>query len=85
MGLKSAVGRTKGLYMYTVSPFYQRPFKGWGREMVHIVRSHLGWALFATSISVGAYSLVQWTNHDFHRRGLKNPADFEQENGHHQN
>lgn len=44
-----------------------------------MVKSHFGWAIFATGISVGGYAIVQWANHDFHRRALKNPADFENE------
>lgn len=76
---RSAVGRTKGLYMYSISPFYQRPFRGFFKESTHMFREHLGWGIFFSSLAIGAYSLVKWANADFHRRGLKNPADYENE------
>lgn len=78
-GHRAAVGKSKGLYMYSVSPFYQKPFNGWWGEMAHMAKSHFGWGLFVSSLTIGAYSLVQWANHDFHQRGLKNPADYEDE------
>lgn len=71
--------RTRGLYMYSISPFYQRPFKGFAGEVTHMVRAHFGWGLFGFAITFGAYSVVKWANHDFHRRSLKNPADYENE------
>lgn len=76
---RAAVGRTKGLYMYSISPFYQKPFRGWLSELTHSFKSHFGWGLFATGITLGGYGIVRWANADYHRRGLKNPADYENE------
>jgi hypothetical protein len=77
--IRAAVGRTKGLYMYSISPFYQKPFRGWIGELTHSVRSHYKWGLYVGGIAFGAYSLVKWANHDFHQRSLKNSADYENE------
>jgi uncharacterized membrane protein YidH (DUF202 family) len=78
-GGAGSTDRTRGLYMYSISPFYQRTFRGYSRELAHVVKSHFGWAIFATGITLGGYGIVKWANHDFHRRGLKNPKDYENE------
>lgn len=78
-GGAGSTDRTRGLYMYSLSPFYQRPMKGMFGEWLHMGRSHLGWALFATGITLGGYSITKWANQEYHRLGLKNPADFENE------
>lgn len=78
-GHRAAVGRTKGIYLYSISPFFQRPFRGFRSELLHSFQAHYKWGIYFTTIALGGYGIVRWANADYHHRSLKNPADYENE------
>lgn len=71
-GIKQRVSnRTRGLYLYSISPFYQRPFAGYLGELTHVAKAHFLGSLVLGTMALGAWSVAQWANHEYHRLNSK--------------
>lgn len=70
--------KTKGIYIYSRSPFAQKAFYGFFKHDIKelIIRGIKGSFLIVPIIGA-SYGLLSWANHDYHRRIQKNPADYE--------
>ena len=71
-GIKQRVSnRTKGLYIYSISPFYQRPFSGYLGELKKSAMAHYKGSLLLLSMALGAVGLGQWAKYEYHRLNSK--------------
>lgn len=70
---------TKGIYLFNISPFRQRAFAGFGREMANMVRLHWKGAAFFWTLAASTYCLTVWAEHKYRGSLRKDPAVFEQE------
>lgn len=71
--------RTKGIYIFSISPFRQRAFVGFGREMSNMARQHWSGVLYFGSLCVGAWYLMKWAHASYHHSISKDPAFYEAE------
>jgi hypothetical protein len=70
--------RTKGIYIYSLTPFAQKAFYGFfSHDIKELIVRGLKGSLVVLPIVLGSYGLLSWANHDYHRRIRKNPAEFE--------
>lgn len=70
--------RTKGIYIYSRSPFEQRAFYGFfTHDLKELVVRGLKGSVLVVPIVLSSYALLKWANNDYHHRIRKNPADFE--------
>lgn len=58
--------KTKGIYIFSISPFRQRALAGFPTEIANLAKLHWKGVLYASSLCVGAYSLLKWANHAYH-------------------
>jgi hypothetical protein len=63
--------KTKGIYIYGISPFYQRAFACFSGEIVRMVRNGAQNALVLVPIGLFGYGLIKWAEHDNHQRKRK--------------
>ncbi len=69
--------KTKGIYIYTRSPFEQRAFYGFfSHDLKELLVRGLKGSFKVLPVVFGAYGLLLWANADYHRRIQKNPADY---------
>ncbi len=69
--------KTKGIYIYTRSPFEQRAFHGFfSHDLKELLLRGIKGSFKVLPIIFGAYGLLHWANKDYHRRIAKNPADY---------
>ncbi len=71
--------RTKGIYIFSASPFRQRAFAGFATEMANIARLHWRGALFFGGVASGAYYVTCWARQRYLKDLRKNPADYDRE------
>lgn len=78
MGRKwGAIGRSKNVITYSLSPFEQRAFAGFTKSLANFVRRvkwQLPYQLPAVIIGVWVYT---WATKDFKQQQRKNPKDYE--------
>lgn len=70
--------KTKGIYVYSRSPFAQKAFYGFFKHDLKelIIRGIKGSVLIVPIVGA-SYALLSWANNDYHRRIRKNLADYE--------
>ncbi len=73
------MARAKGIYIYSLSPFRQRAFAGFSREMSNMIRQHWRGSLYFGSIAFGGWYLMKWANSHYHHSISKDPAFFDAE------
>lgn len=68
--------RTKGIYIYSRSPFAQKAFYGFFKHDIKelIIRGIKG-SFLVVPIIVASYSLLSWANKDYLKRIRKNHSD----------
>lgn len=71
--------RTKGIYIFSASPFAQRAFAGFFKEVKNIAKLHWKGAICFGSLAVGGYSLMKWANSYYHKSTRKDLLYFEKE------
>lgn len=70
--------RTKGIYIYSRSPFAQKAFNGFFKhDLKELLIRGLKGSVLIVPIVGASYALLSWANKDYHRRVCKNLADFE--------
>lgn len=73
------MSRTNGIYSFSLSPFRQRAFAGFGAEMKNMVKLHWKGSIVFVTMATGFYSLVQWANQSYKDRHRKDPAYYDKE------
>lgn len=71
--------RTKGIYIFTASPFRQRAFAGFGKELMGMAKLHWSGVAYFGAIAGGAYYLKIWANDYYHQSMRKDPLFYERE------
>lgn len=71
--------RTKGIYQYNLSPFKQRAFAGFPREIKNIIGLHWRGFLSVAGLSAIVYGISVWAE-DYNRRNFhrKIPGQFDE-------
>ena len=73
------MSKTKGIYIFSISPFRQRAFAGFGKEMAGLAKQHWQGSLYFGGLLVGAWWMMKWANNYYHHSIRKDPAFYEQE------
>ncbi len=69
--------RTKGIYIYSLSPFEQKAFHGFFRhDLKELLYRGLKGSRIIFPIALSGYGLIYWANKSYHKRCLKNPDDY---------
>lgn len=68
--------KTKGIYIFSASPFRQRAFAGFGKECYNLLKLHWSGALYFGALSFGAYYLMSWANQSYEQSTRKSAADL---------
>lgn len=78
MGRKwGAIGWSKNIITYSLSPFEQRAFAGFTKSLANFVR-RVKWQLpYQLPAIITGVLIYNWGTNDFIRRNRKNPKDFE--------
>lgn len=71
--------RAKGIYIFGVSPFRQKAFADFGKELKNIVQLHWKGSILYGGAAIGACYLGIWSNKKYEESLRKNPADFKNE------
>jgi hypothetical protein len=71
--------RSKGIYIFSVSPFRQRAFAGFGREIKNLAKLHWTGVAYFASIAAGGYYLLVWANQYYHHSMRKDPLFYDRE------
>lgn len=70
--------KTKGIYIYSRSPFAQKAFHGFFKhDMKELIIRGIKGSFLVIPIVSASYALLVWANNDYHQRIRKNPADYE--------
>lgn len=78
MGRKwGAIGWSKNIITYSLSPFEQRAFAGFTKSFANFVR-RVKWQLpYQLPAIITGVLIYNWGTNDFKQRNRKNPKDFE--------
>lgn len=66
----------KGIYQYTISPFYQVPFAGYLKEWIHIFKSHYKGTILFCGMLTGGWLITHWAHAEYHRLNFKHIPDY---------
>jgi hypothetical protein len=71
--------RTKGIYIFSLTPFRQRAFAGFGKEIMNLAKLHWTGVAYFAAITGGALYLKSWANDYYIQSERKNPNFYDQE------
>ena len=70
--------RTKGIYVYSMSPFAQKAFHNYFRhDMKELLVRGIKGSARVLPIAFSAYGIIYWANHEYHKRIRKDPKEYE--------
>ena len=63
--------KSRGIYIYGLSPFYQKAFTGVPAEYKRMAKNGFRNALTIVPLCLAAYGLTVWAEHENHKRKRK--------------
>ena len=80
MALKWWTARSKGIYVFAMSPFEQRAMFDVKNSLQRFIKSNFrASSLIAVSLVFSGLYIASWAEKDFHRRSRKDPQAYEDE------
>lgn len=80
MAIKWWTARSKGVYVFSMSPFEQKAMYDLKSSITRFIRSNFrASSLIAVSLIFSGLYIVNWAEKDFHRRSRKDMQEYEAE------